>query len=658
MSLRIALLAILLSATVSRSEPKDEKKKFTPVGPVQLTEDGDKWAEKTLKSLSTEEKIGQLLMVRALAEFQNVESADYQKLRSDIQRFHIGSVALTVRTDAGLLLRNQPYEAAMITNRLQGESKLPLLFAADFERGLSMRLLATPAFPHAMAFAATGNPQYAERFGAAVAREARAIGVHWNFFPVADVNSNPANPIINTRSFGEDPNQVGEFLAAYIKGSRQGGALSTAKHFPGHGDTDTDTHLALARSGLSLEQLRQTALPPFQAAINAGVDSVMVAHVTVPALDPDPNRVATLSRKVVTDLLINQMQFGGLVVTDAMDMRALTRVYHTDARTAAGRAAVDAILAGNDMILLPSDLDGAYAGLLAAANSGEISREALDVRVLKVLRAKAAVGLHKGRYVDVEEVAARVSEPDDLFLAQEIADKAVALLKDDSEITHRLTEEKRRAGGTSASRPAYDQEGGNSSGSVAVGAGTVALVFTDDVRSDWGRAFARELRLRIPDAKVIAVDADLAAPLTETVMNAVLDAKVVIMALYSIPSGGKIVRTANGERNTVALSVDADALVRRVFKSAGDKTAVVALGNPYLAADYPDIRTYLCTFSHVPTSEAAAVKALFGEIPIHGHTPVTIPGVAARGTGIEREVLARRRPTNSAPSAQVAMKFK
>ena len=657
MSLRLAVMAILLSATFCFSAPKDDdQKKFTPIGPVQLTEDGDKWAQKTLKSLSTEEKIGQLLMVRALAEFQNVDSADYQKLQADMQRFHIGSVALTVRTDAGLLLRNQPYEAAMITNRLQAKSKLPLLFAADFERGLSMRLLATPAFPHAMAFAATGKPAYAERFGAAVAREARAIGVHWNFFPVADVNSNPVNPIINTRSFGEDPNQVSEFLAAYIKGSREGGALSTAKHFPGHGDTDTDTHLVLARSSLSLDQLRQTALPPFQAAINAGVDAVMVAHVTVPALEPDPNKVATLSHQVITSLLINEMQFRGLVVTDAMDMRALTRVYHTDARTAAGRAAVDAILAGNDMILLPSDLDGAYAGLAAAVAAGEISREALDTRVLKVLRAKAAVGLHKGRFVDIDEVANRVGEPADMALAQEVADNAVALLKNDSEIARRLTDEKRRASGTSLPPGAYEPEGGTVS--VRPGAGTVALVFTDSVRSDWGRAFARELRVRVPDATVIFVDPVLAGPLTDTVVNAVLDAKVVIMALYSIPSGGKIVRTATGERNSVALSVDADALVRRVLKSASDKTAVVALGNPYLATDYPDIRAYLCTFSHVPTSEAAAVKALFGEIPIHGRTPVTIPGVAARGTGIDRDALARRKSSNAGGSTQVGLKFR
>src|SRR3954469_1062187 len=324
---RLLLLALVCSLPSFAALKDKDKEKFNQPGAVQLTKDGDKWAQKTLKKLSLEEKIGQLIMVRALAEFQNLESPAYTSLRDDIRKYHLGSVIITVRVDGGFLLRNQPYEAAMMTNRLQRESPLPLLVAADFERGLSMRLLATPMFPHAMAFGAAGKPEYAESFGRIVAKESRAIGVHWNFFPVADVNSNPANPIINTRSYGEDPQQVGELLAAYIRGSRENGMLSTAKHFPGHGDTSTDSHLELARVGGDLQQLKSVELPPFQKAIDAGVDSIMVAHVTVPALEPDPNRVATTSHKVISDLLIRDMHFGGLIVTDAMDMKALTSVY-------------------------------------------------------------------------------------------------------------------------------------------------------------------------------------------------------------------------------------------------------------------------------------------------------------------------------------------
>src|SRR5438128_3709028 len=289
---RLVLLLVVCPSLLSFAALKDkDKEKVNESGAVQLTKDGDKWAQKTLKKLSVEEKVGQLIMVRALAEFQNVESPAYTSLRDDIRKYHLGSVIMTVRVDGGFLLRNQPYEAAMVTNRLQRDSGLPLLVAADFERGLSMRLLATPMFPNAMAFGAAGKPEYAEAFGRIVAKESRAIGVHWNFFPVADGNSNPANPIVNTRSFGEDPQQVGDLVAAYIRGARANGMLTTAKHFPGHGDTATDSHLGVAQVTGNLARLQSVELPPFRKAIEAGVDSVMVAHVSVPSLEPDPKRV-------------------------------------------------------------------------------------------------------------------------------------------------------------------------------------------------------------------------------------------------------------------------------------------------------------------------------------------------------------------------------
>src|SRR4051812_25823285 len=453
---RLVSLALLCSFPSFAALKDKDKEKFNEPGAVQLTKDGDKWAQKTLKKLSVEEKIGQLIMVRALAEFQNVESPAYTSLRDDIRKYHLGSVIITVRVDGGFLLRNQPYEAAMVTNRLQRDSDLPLLVAADFERGLSMRLLATPMFPHAMAFGAAGKPEYAEAFGKVVAKESRAIGVHWNFFPVADVNSNPANPIINTRSYGEDPKLVGELLAAYIKGSRDGGMLSTAKHFPGHGDTDTDSHLELARVSGSLERLHSVELPPFQKAIDAGVDSIMVAHVTVPALEPDPNRPATISHKVITDLLINQMHFGGMIVTDALDMKALTGVFHGSEHDAAGRAAVEAFKAGNDLMLMPSDLDGAYNGLLSAAKSGELKQADIDMRGLKVLRAKAALGLYKGRLVNMDKIAEVVGRPEDMALAQQVADSAITLAKDDGVALQTLQAERQRRKGTSAVRSPYD----------------------------------------------------------------------------------------------------------------------------------------------------------------------------------------------------------
>ena len=328
------------------------KEKYTHPAPIRHSDAGAKWAEKTLHKLTLEEKVGQLFMIWCRAGFLNVASPEYLQLLGAMQKYHVGSFAMTVHVDGPLLLRSEPYEAAELLNRLQHESKLPLLFAADFERGVATRLMGTTNFPHAMAFGADGKPEDAETFGRITATEARAIGVHWNFFPDADVNSNPANPIINTRSFGEDPQQVGELVTAYIKGAHEGGMLVTVKHFPGHGDTATDSHLGVASVNVDRAHLDSIELPPFKQAIAAGVDSVMVAHVTVPVLDSDPNHVATISPTVVSDLLEKQLGFRGIVVTDALDMAGLTHLFANDI----GRAAVEAFKAGNDLLIIPADL--------------------------------------------------------------------------------------------------------------------------------------------------------------------------------------------------------------------------------------------------------------------------------------------------------------
>ena len=244
--------------------------------------------------MTVEEKVGQVFMIWCRAAFLNVENPDYLQLRDQMRKYHVGGFAMTVRWEPPFLYRSQPYEAAELLNRLQQDSPLPLLIAADFERGLSMRLLGATEFPHAMAFGAAGDPKLAEDSDASPRRKP-APSACAGIFPDADVNSNPANPIINTRSFGEDPKQVGQLVAAYIRGAHEGGMMTTAKHFPGHGDTGTDSHLSLAQVTGDRARLSQVELPPFEQAIAAGTDAIMVAHVSVPALEPDPNRVATTS---------------------------------------------------------------------------------------------------------------------------------------------------------------------------------------------------------------------------------------------------------------------------------------------------------------------------------------------------------------------------
>ncbi len=611
-TLAFLLLAFVLSTTAFA------KDKYQRPGPIHLTPNGEKWAEKTLHKLTLEEKIGEVFMIWCRASFLNVENPEYLQFREAIQKYHVGSFAMTVHVDGPYLLRSEPYEAAELLNRLQSDSKLPLLFAADFERGLPMRLMGATVFPHAMAFGGDGKLEDAEAFGRITAEESRAIRIHWNFFPDADVNSNPVNPIINTRSFGEDPKQVGDLVAAYIKGAHEGGMLTTAKHFPGHGDTATDSHLGVASVNVDRAHLDSIELPPFQRAIAAGVDSVMVAHVTVPALDSDPNHVATISPAIVSDLLEKQLGFKGIIVTDALDMAGLTHLF----ANSIGRAAVEAFKAGNDLLLIPADFPASYNAMLQAVQSGEISRERLDHSVLKILRTKASLDLQEARTVDVKAIANLVGKPENLAFGQQVANDAVTLVRDNGKILP-LKSPVKNQGTAKAALPYTTQEETHNQ--------VVAVIFSDDMRTESGRTFGREFHARIPDARLIYVDPRVAAEMSGDVLKAVDEATMVIAAVYVIPTAGKM-------GNGVAMADATGTLLQQVLDHAAAKTAVVAMGNPYLAADFPKIENYMCTFSNAAVSELAAVRALFGEIPIRGHLPVSIPNIAARGAGIERPV--------------------
>jgi beta-N-acetylhexosaminidase len=603
-----------------------DKDKYLKPGPIKLDKDGEKWAEKTLKKMTLEEKVGQMFMVWTRVAFENVNSTDFQKLIDDIKKYHVGGFGVTVPVDSGILVKGDPYEAAMLTNHLQRAAKIPLFMAADFERGLTMRLNGPTAFPYAMAFGAAGNSEYAEEFGRITGIEARAIGIHWNWFPDADVNSNPVNPVINTRSFSGDPQQVGDLAAAYIKGAHEAGMMTTAKHFPGHGDTATDTHLGFAMVNGNEERLDSVELPPFEKAIDAGVDSVMIAHVTVPALDPDPNHVASTSPKIVTDLLKNKMGFKGLVVTDALDMNGLMRLYSQQAgANPSGAAAAAAAMAGNDVLIIPHDLPGAITGVVNAVRSGQIKQSQIDASVLKILRAKAAIGLHKARLVDPEAVGDLVAQPKSVAIGQKIADSAVTLVRDNNQV---LPLQIRRHGTIPGASP-YTRV-------IEIQNRTVVVVFSDDLRSDMGRAFGRDFQALIDDAHIIFVDNDVARAESDKIMKAVQEAEQVIVPVYSFPVAGRVIQTPNGPTNSVALEEASANLLHQILAVGARKTVVLAMGNPYVASDFPEVQTYICTFSNAPVSELSAVKALFGEIPIGGHLPVSIPAIAERGAGIAR----------------------
>jgi len=625
---KFVVAGILLMALSSPAIAGD----FQRVAPVHLDHDGEKWAQKTLKKLSVEEKIGQMFMIRlAMPQFVNLKNPEYLNWLDQIQRYHLGSILLTVPAEGPSLSKSEPYEAAMLINQLQRASKLPLLVAADYERGLYMRLNGTTVFPHSMAFGAAGKPEFAEQFGKIVAEESRAIGVEWNLMPIADVNSNPENPVINTRSFGEDPAQVSSLVAAYIRGARNNGLLTAAKHFPGHGDTATDSHLGLAAVNRTREQINQIDLPPFRAAIAAGTDAVMVAHITAPALEPDPSRVATNSPAIVTGILKQQLGFNGLIITDAMDMGGLTTVYPEGGSAAARHAAIDTVKAGNDMLLLFTDLDGAYKGLLSAVRSGEIPEKRIDESVLKILRAKASVGLNKASQIDINKLSSVISSPVNLATAQQIADSAITLVRDNGRM---LPLKAQRA---SASPPAYGtvQQEGNK---------FLCIIFTDDVRSDNGRQLQRELRARVPDARIIFVDPRIAAGSMAEIQSALNAAENVLAAIYLVPVPGRAVRKEGATSvNTISVPDATAALLQTILQAKKEQTVVVSFGSPYLLADFSQIENYVCVYSNAITSEVGAIRALFGEIPFRGRLPVTIPGMAQRGAGTDRPAQALRR---------------
>jgi len=620
--LRHLLLAALLVSSVPNLAKDKTKEQYQQAGSIHLDKEGEKWAEKVLREMTPEEKVGQLLMIFVKAQFMNQADPAWIELRDTVRNHHIGGLVMTVPASGAVLYKSEPHVAAELLNRLQRTSPVPLIVAADFERGVAMRLNGVTVFPHAMAFGAAGNLENAEEFGRITAQEARAIGVQWNFFPDADVNSNPANPIINTRAFGGDPQQVSDLVAAYIRGAHEGGMLATAKHFPGHGDTATDSHLGVAAVVGSRERLDAVELPPFRRAIQAGVDAIMVAHVVAPALDPEPRHIATTSPAIVTGLLRNEMGFKGIIVTDALGMGGLTRLY----TRGIARASVDAFKAGADMLIVPPDIDGSYRAMVRAVRSGEISPERLDESVRKVLELKASLGLHKARLVDLEEVAREVAQPENLAVGQRIADEAITLVRDNGQVLPL------KPSGTPEPEPAYQTTG-------EVRDRLAAVIFSDDLRTESGHMLERQILARVPDARIIYVDARSARGMKTTVLDAVEGAEHVIAAVYVIPTAGKAVAGVGGFKNSIAMDEATGALLNSILENAAPRTVVLAMGNPYVVQNFPAIENYVCAFSNMSVSETAAVKAVFGEIPIRGHLPVMIPGVAARGEGLERPAL-------------------
>ena len=538
------------------------------------------------------DKVAQLLVLPFYGEAPNSRSEEYRKYLSWVRDLRIGGLVLVNRVEYGSVRHSEPYALAAFLNRMQRAARIPLIVAGDFERGASMRVDCRTRFPHAMAFAATGDPDLSRYEGAATARQARALGLPWIFAPVADVNNNPDNPIINIRSYGEDPEGVARHVRAFIEGAHESAGapvLVTAKHFPGHGDTGVDSHLALPVLNVDRERLKRIELVPFRAAIAAKVDAIMSAHISLPVLD-DSGLPATLSPPALTGLLRKELGFDGITVTDALDMPGVSKNWPS------GEAAVKAIQAGSDVLLMPPDPEAAVEAVLRAVLDGSIERRRIDESVAKILAAKVRLGLHRRRLTDPDSLMDELDTPEDLAKMQEVADRAVTLVKNERDLVP-----------------------------VRAGPSSCFVVLAESRGSTSGRLFAAEVRRRAPAAQVFMLDplwseAELAELIEKTKgCNAVVVAAFVSVAAY---------------RGSVALAGNYPKLMAGLL-DAGRAVALVALGNPYLVRSFPGVAAYLVTYSTVPPSELAAVKALFGEMPIRGRLPVSIPGVARCGDGIQ-----------------------
>jgi len=582
--LRRALLAIGLFATLAGAATHARSSK--PAGRTSPA------IRQSLRTMSLRDKAAQLIIMPIYGEPANTRSAEFRRYQHYVRDLHVGGIIVTGHSLTGGVRNAEPYAMAALINRLQKMSRIPLFVSADFERGASMRVNSTTPWPYAMAFAAARDLEAVQEEGAETARDARAMGVNWLFAPVADVNNNPDNPIINIRSFGENPSEVSSFVTAFIAGAhsdRKNPVLVTAKHFPGHGDTAQDSHMGLARLDASRERIESVELVPFRAAIAAGVDSVMTAHLAVPALEPE-NEPATVSSKIITGVLREELGFNGLVVTDAMDMQGLAAMFDP------AEASVRAIEAGADVLLMPKRAEDAIQGILAAVRKGRISRKRLDESVARVLAAKSRLGLYRKRLVNLEAIADIVDTPESEERAQQVADHAVTLVKD-----------------TADSLPLRHPET------------SCLIALPEGRRTQQGLRLIDEVKKRGPGVTTTLLEPSMSKDdLDQVAANTAGCSQIVVAAYVAV----------SAYRGNVALAGNYPDFVSSLI--AGKVPVILAsLGNPYLVRSFPNAAAYITTFSPTPTSETALAKALFGEIAISGHLPVTIPGIAKYGDGIQ-----------------------
>jgi beta-glucosidase-like glycosyl hydrolase/CubicO group peptidase (beta-lactamase class C family) len=575
---RVLLVAglALVAAACRRTSPPP-----APEAPAPTPSPSLRWARKTLAGLGIEHKAAQLIGVRVSGVFRNARSVEVRRARAQVAELGVGALVV-FESEAETLPR--------LLNELQEVAALPLLVAGDFERGPAFRIRrGVVPLPYAMAIGATRSTDAARFAGEVTARESRALGVHWTFAPVADVNNNPANPIINIRSFGEDAEQVAQLSAAFVQGARSGGLLTTAKHFPGHGDTAVDTHLQLASVHADLSRLRAVELLPFRRNLAAGVDAVMLGHIAVPALDPTGTPASQSA--AVGRFLRNELGFSGLVVTDAIEMAGAKAAW-------SGEAVVKAVQAGADMVLLPPDARVAIKALVRAVKEGQLPAERLDAAALRVLEAKERLGLERERLVETKGLATRLGRPEDVERAFAIARNAITVVKNEGGVLPLHAEGRLRL---------------------------LHLVLSSDTRNELIQGHPEdELESRRVPTETRAFGPEISDQSAADLIARAPEFSHVLVSAFVRVSASK---------GTADMSPSLARLVRGLV-ATGTPVVVTSFGSPYLLRQFPEVPAYVCAYGAAETSQRAAISALFGEFDVQGRLPVTLPDLYAYGHGL------------------------
>ena len=599
----IAFAAMLLLSCTAPVTPGSIGATPVPTGPTSpatpLTATQRQWVENTLASLSLHDRVGQMVMEWVLGDYTNVKDSSYAEVIRWVEKDHIGGISMSLGT---------PIEVAAKVNDLQRRAKVPLLVSADLEPGLGrlegglfahymLDAGSATVFPTAMAIAATARDSDAYDVGRAIAEEGRAVGIHINFSPVVDVNNNPSNPVINTRSFGENPARVARLSALFVRGAQDGGQLATAKHFPGHGDTDVDSHVGLPMVAVSSARLDSVELVPFKAAISAGASLVMTAHIALPAISGDSTTPATLSPRIITNLLRDTLGFRGVAITDAMTMEGVGKGYTTE------QSSVLAVKAGADILLKPSDPTRAITAVVAAVERGEITRARIDSAVRHILELKVRSGVVATPMVSLEKLREVVGSPEHRAVSRDIAKRAITLIRDRDNLIP-----------------------------LRGDPGMMLLVeYAPETEIKVGRTCRPEMRgvRGTPGtsraAAVIRLTPGANAQQLDSLSRLAATASTVVVTAY--------VRRVEGEGRVSIPPLIAswvDSVARR------KPTVVVSLGNPYLIRQFPNVGTYLNTYGVSENLECAAAAAIYGASPITGRSPVSLPGFFQAGDGIQR----------------------